>query len=78
MKTDPFDSMLERRRKRMTDADIDALIDVNDTLEFARASAENLFGKSRVTPSSVIAIGALMLARLPIGRRKRLGVDRPL
>jgi hypothetical protein len=77
MKDDVFQNWLEQNQSRLTVEDLEAFMDVRDTLRPAEAAAQSAFGSGKYTNDDVIAIAALMLERLPRERRRIPDMPRP-
>lgn len=72
MKDDnPFDKKLDAA-KRMPESFRAALVDVNDTLDFAWASAQSVFEK-KATPEHAIMLLPIILARADAERQQGKG-----
>lgn len=77
MVKDVFQDWIDRNQQQLTTEDLEALMDVMDTLRPADAAAQTAFGAGKYTPANVIAIAALMLERLPRERRRIPQMPRP-
>jgi hypothetical protein len=64
-----FDKRLELRRKHCPPGLVDALVFVNDTLEFADSIADDLFGEEK-NPQAVIEIYRLIAEQYEIKKKE--------
>jgi hypothetical protein len=69
MSESKFDKRLELRRKHCPPGLVDALVFVNDTLEFADSIADDLFGKEK-NPQAVIEIYRLIAEQYEIKKKE--------
>jgi hypothetical protein len=69
MSESKFDKRLELRRKHCTPGLVDALVFVNDTLEFADSIADDLFGEEK-NPQAVVEIYRLIGEQYEIKKKE--------
>ena len=69
MSESKFDKRLELRRKHCPPGLVDALVFVNDTLEFADSIADDLFGEEK-NPQAVIEIYRLIAEQYEIKKKE--------